>query len=405
MLRFEPAAPVKQGAVMRVVDADAGKPAYLSVPLVLDDEHKASAANWHSIVATWALSRMATLKQHQPALPALADDHALQLTSLSLHMCECLHSILTPWLAGSVVRVHQDVSETCQRLQVSDPEAVASVAFDKASALLHILAMRSETAMCLWTPHMRTQVLDLVSEHEGKGLAEARHFVFKDLKDELCVSGVYLRTIVNVPDMIASVVNRGRLAHCILSFLAAKCPVQAASGQACSLVAVPAAKDWDTELDDSILDVQHDEYSGRVLSSYEWDTRRWQQDAVLALSALGCLAARDMRLQPQQLEQQQQQPPASTLHILRWLPLLWVLVTEQHQGGGVAGLVAETGLGLLLDVARQWPDLLSSALTTDSHSQAKRLFHFVRTCKLSQLRPGTQRAHTLTHPHTYHPHT
>ena len=106
------------------------------------------------------------------------------------------------------------------------PSGVRSVALDKAAHLAQILATRSETAICMWTPHMRSQLIEFISAHEGKGVSEVRGFIFKALQHELCIAGVYLRTIVNVPDALSTVTNAGRLAHCILCFLAANCPEQ-----------------------------------------------------------------------------------------------------------------------------------------------------------------------------------
>ena len=46
------------------------------------------------------------------------------------------------------------------------------------------------------------------------------------MRHELFLGGVYPRCLVDVPASVKTVTRPGRLAHCILRFLSARCPVQ-----------------------------------------------------------------------------------------------------------------------------------------------------------------------------------
>jgi hypothetical protein len=70
---------------------------------------------------------------------------------------------------------------------------------------------------------MRSQLLEFIGSLEGKGLDEAQGFIFKALQHEMCISGVYLRIIVNMPAAVHTLASPSNLSHCILSFLASKC--------------------------------------------------------------------------------------------------------------------------------------------------------------------------------------
>ncbi len=281
------------------------------------------------------------------------------------------------------------------------------------------------------------------------------------------MSGVYLSIIVQVPQTLNSVGNTGRLAHCILSFLATVAgrkwrsspPTHAPIPVVWNNVATSARGgggddgEWlrdtrdtserdcrDTRdtcastpshvwQDHSILDVSEEEYEGRALKRYvssEASEARWEHDLLVALNALRCLVARETRLRNNQQHQKHQQNeqkeeaeeeeaiPRCTLHVVRWLPLLWTLLSQEtsrtpqehllqttsrplahvaHQSDEspapqpalddapqppLALAVAEAALGLLQDVALHWPDVLGEALLSKelpSHNPEPPLHH------------------------------
>ena len=100
---------------------------------------------------------------------------------------------------------------------------------------------------------------------------------------------------------------------------------------------------------------------------------------MLAVNALRALVARETRQRSQaEVEQaaeavdgqgrrllsaHEQHAPASTLHVLRWLPLFWVLLREDGASACEGGGLATAALDLLLDVAREWPDVFVAAIT------------------------------------------
>ncbi len=264
---------------------------------------------------------------------------------------------------------------------------------------------------------------------------------------------MYLSIIVKVPQTLNSVGNTGRLAHCILSFLAtvagrkwrssphthAPIPVvwhnaatsaRGGGGDDGAWLATRDTRDTSDRdrtgtrdscaskpshvwQDPSILDVAEEEYEGRALRRYvssEASEARWEHDLLVALNALRCLVARETRLrnnhQQQKYQQYEQQEeaeeeeaiPRCTLHVVRWLPLLWTLLSqetrrtaeehllqttspppapvahESHESPApqpaledapqppLALAVAEAALDLLQDVALHWPDMLGEAL-------------------------------------------
>ena len=403
-LRFEAGASVPSGPQMppgprdtSAAAAAASKPLYLSVPLMLAAAHNSSAGNWHSVIALWALSSMSSahkLGEQTPEAPA-PDAQERCVLSMCQQLRQALDYLLTPWIAQEVEALHSEVAATCQRLSIEDAQGVRSVALDRAVGLAQMLATNSETATCLWTPHMRSQLLEFIGSQEGKGLTAAQGFTFKALQNEMCVAGVYLRIVVNMPAAIPTLASPGRLSHCILSFLASKCPSQQEAGDAAAPIAVAWNKgletggsgagfvweDWDDEA--TIRDVSHAEYSGRMLSTYLWDSSRWQEDASLALSALAALVSNGPR--PVTQQQDEQESPASALHVLRWLPLVWVLLVEQADAPKTGGVVPQAAMCLLQELACLWSGILAHALGRDSYAQARQLAHHVRSCTAAQL--------------------
>jgi hypothetical protein len=177
-------------------------PTYLSVPVVLDDANDGSSANWHSVLSLWALGclcrldegdqcvsrlhqRTASCRDHAPAVQAARVGEVVG--EVREEIGECLQGLVTPWLARELNMLHANVSQTCAHEQVVDQEGVARVAIAKATGLLEVVSTRSSTAVCLWTPHMREQLLDFVAQQDGKGIEDAQLFVLKELQDEVCV--------------------------------------------------------------------------------------------------------------------------------------------------------------------------------------------------------------------------
>ncbi len=183
-------------------------PTYLSVPVVLDDGNDGSSANWHSVLSLWALGclcrldegdqsvsrlhqRTASCQDHAPAVQAARVGEAAG--EVREEIGECLQGLVTPWLARELNMLHANVSQTCAQEQVVDQEGVARVAIGKATGMLEVVATRSSTAVCLWTPHMREQLLDFVAQQDGKGIEDAQLFVLKELQDEVCVRDTSVR--------------------------------------------------------------------------------------------------------------------------------------------------------------------------------------------------------------------
>lgn len=322
ILRFEAGAAVPQGCGLPPSSAGEGRlAAYLAVPLVLSHEDSSSAHNWHSILGIWALACMScSSARAQLPSPEAARKQELETERRSdagekgpfEGVRECLDSVLTPWVAEEVTELHRQVAETCQRLHVADALSARSIAIDKAVAIAQVLATKRESPLCVWMPDMRTQLLDLMSSQEGKGVDAARRFVFKAMEHELYVAGVYLRCLVEGPGAaaaVAAVSSRSRLSHCILSFLAARCPccsppelgddwaVIPVYCKTCFMGIQEAGGDADGQWEDaSIGAVSADELTGR-LPAYSYDVTKWPQDAVLALNALRLLVAREEPIQ------------------------------------------------------------------------------------------------------------
>lgn len=176
-------------------------PTYLSVPVVLDDGNDGSSANWHSVLSLWALGCLCRLDEGDQSVSRLhqrttsCQDHAPAVQAARVgevvgevreEIGECLQGLVTPWLARELNMLHANVSQTCAQEQVVDQEGVARVAIGKATGMLEVVATRSSTAVCLWTPHMREQLLDFVAQQDGKGIDDAQLFVLKELQDEVC---------------------------------------------------------------------------------------------------------------------------------------------------------------------------------------------------------------------------
>jgi hypothetical protein len=412
-LRFEAGATVPSGPQMppgprhattpnpTASAAAVSKPLYLSVPLMLADAQNSSAGNWHSVIALWALSSMSSahkLGVHASGTPIPGPQECGPI-SVCQQLRQTLDHLLTPWIAQEVETIHAEVAATCQRLSVEDAQDVRSVALDKTVGLAQMLATKSETATCLWTPHMRSQLLEFIGSLEGKGLDEAQGFIFKALQHEMCIAGVYLRIIVNMPAAVHTLASPSNLSHCILSFLASKwlsqrkkkassvvAPISVAWSNGLKKGGSGAGFVWEDWEDGSILNVSHDDCSGRVLSTYQWDSARWREDATLAFRALATLVTDGPR--PVSSQHDEQETPASALHVLRWLPLVWVLLEEEADGPQLGGAVSQAAMCLLLELAHLWPDVLAYALARDSYAQARQLTHYVRSCTAAQL-PAT----------------
>ena len=106
---------------------------------------------------------------------------------------DCLHALVTPCLARQLIDLNLDIVATCSGQGVVDKQGQLKVATEKAASLANVLATRCETPTCLWTPQMRTQLLDFVSVQQGKGIEAGHEFTFTALKDEPHVGGVFLR--------------------------------------------------------------------------------------------------------------------------------------------------------------------------------------------------------------------
>ena len=361
VLRFEPGAPVAHNfhitpapcvAVSSAAGGHGKTAKHLAVPLLLHDGHTSSSDNWHSVLALWALSTMAS-NAAEAGCTGSGD------AGVSAVLRDCLHALVTPCLARQLIDLNLDIVATCSGQGVVDKQGQLKVATEKAASLANVLATRCETPTCLWTPQMRTQLLDFVGVQQGKGIEAGHEFTFTALKDEPHVGGVFLRNLVRVPEAIHAVLNTGRLSHCILAFLAAKSPVQCVCGDVSPTVVawsdvsksgptIGAPPEWDDWLDDSIRHVSAEQVQGRVLSTYACDMADWRGDVEVAVQALSVLVARDVQLMPA--------VPASALHILRWLPVIWALLAQHQQDDGP--------MSLLVDIARHWPECFAHHLTT-----------------------------------------
>ena len=81
-------------------DSDISRPLYLAVPLILDDEQKASAGNWHSILAIWALGCLAAPLQLEAAealAPHDGTDDAEEEKEGGGHKTRALGSVSGRW--------------------------------------------------------------------------------------------------------------------------------------------------------------------------------------------------------------------------------------------------------------------------------------------------------------------
>ena len=189
-------------------------PSYLSVPVVLDDGNDGSSANWHSVLSLWALGCLCRLDEGDESVSlsasvsclhqrtASCQDHAPAMQGARVgevvgearkEIGDCLQGLVTPWVARELNMLHANVSQTCAQEQVVDQEGVARVAIGKATGLLEVVSTRSSTAVCLWTPHMREQLLDFVAQQDGKGIHDAQLFVLKELHDEVCARDMSVR--------------------------------------------------------------------------------------------------------------------------------------------------------------------------------------------------------------------